>query len=188
MLSGFLDDCTGDDSLCSHTREVLQVRIHHSNLFFSDYSEIIIYGFKYSFENIIALLRPFSFKLAVVTIDSLLRSSDVYRIIDSLSIEYKYSNSSPNSEAISMIVSANNLSDLIKTVSNEEAENLYVTALDGEKSANVLNQTPKELLNNGLSNVFLILSKDENTAYLSFNKKVYKDSFVLNSIKRECKD
>lgn len=150
------------------------MKMYMTRSIFNRLCVINIQGLNCTYENINTVLKFFDFGRILLTIDSLKKSSYVLKLLNLLEIEYMRSNIDSNIEEIHAEVSVQMLDIVLNAVIDDNPENIFITNLteivDFRK---FIDTAPLNILQDGLSDVIVIIARDRQNIYLSFDKNKY---------------
>lgn len=147
-------------------------------------AKIQVFGIKCTLDNIIKILNVFNCKWIVVTIDSVAEGSSLLTVVKEQGLKYFASPHSAEYVEISVVIPYSLLEDFLSEAINAEPENIFVFSLpDVANSVMCLQRSYEELVVDGIVDVFISVSLDENALLICMNNSLIPPHSVYKKIK-----
>lgn len=146
--------------------------------------QIRISGVKCNSRNITKVVNVFNYKRVMVTIDSLTKDSSLLSLIKKKGLEYFVNRQSVNYVELSVIVPYFLFEDILGDAISEKPENIFILHLLDQSNEDVYPQYSFEnLVINGIANMFISISFDENALLILANKYLLQPQDIYRKIK-----
>lgn len=158
--------------------------IRFSKILFLNQAKIWISGVKCSYDNVIKIANIFDWKWIALTIDSVTEESPLLRFVKNQKLKYSVKQRSTNYIEISVVVSQDLFSCILKEAISEDPENIFVFNLLYVTNWDIhLQCSFEELVATGITNAFISISLDENALLISVNKSLIQPQKLYRKIK-----
>ncbi len=163
--------------------------IKFTNSFIFNPEEIWISGIKCSFNNIMKVSAVFDFKWIAVTIDSVKEGSSLLTLMEDQGLKYFAKPRSAGYVELSVVVPYLLFDIFLDKAIKEYPENIFVfNLLDPANDVLCLQQSFKELVTTGITDVFISIALDENALLICMNKSLILPQEVFKRLKELCFD
>lgn len=158
--------------------------IRFSKILFLNQAKIWISGVKCSYDNVIKIANIFDWKWIALTIDSVTEESPLLRFVKNQKLKYSVKQRSTNYIEISVVVSQDLFSCILKEAISEDPENIFVFNLLYVTNWDIhLQCSFEELVATDITNAFISISLDENALLISVNKSLIQPQKLYREIK-----
>ena len=152
-------------------------------------AEIRISGIRCSFNNIVKISTVFDFKWIAVTIDSVTEESSLLEFVKDQGLKYFAKPRSAGYVELSVVVPYLLFDIFLDKAIKEYPENIFVfNLLDPANDVLCLQQSFKELVTTGITDVFISIALDENALLICVNKSLIIPQEVFKRLKELCFD